>query len=154
MINTTETQFVKSMRLSLIFILMLMPILSNAQLIGRKKAKMYLYKYDRLYRDGTLLFEIDTRMVGVVESITISNRKRFFKKTFTTYVAERDYQYAGKDGYIIRVPLSSMQRMIGIFSDTATVDIKVYTSGGKAGWAKPMTLDKSKLLKAQYIRFR
>ena len=80
MINTTETQSVKSMRLSLIFLLMLMPIFSNAQLIGRKKAKMYLYKYNRMYRDGTLLFEIDTRMVGVVESITISNRKRFFKK--------------------------------------------------------------------------
>lgn len=142
------------MRTLLILLLALLPITTTAQLIGRKKPKMYLYKYNNMTGDGTLLFEIDVRMIGVVEAITISNRKRFMRKTFSTYVAEREYHYAGKDGFIIRVPLASMRNMIGWFSDTATVDITVYESGNTVGWKRSMRLDKNKLRKTHYIRFR
>jgi CTP synthase (UTP-ammonia lyase) len=115
---------------------------------------MYLYKYNQRTGDGTLLFEIDTRMADVIESITISNRKRFGKKVFTTYVAERDYQYAGKAGFVIRVQLASMRKMIGRFSDTATVDITVYEAGRTVGWKRSMVLNKKKLRTTHYIRFR
>lgn len=115
---------------------------------------MYMYKYNPRTGDGTLLFEIDTRMIGVVEAVTISNRKRFMRQSLTTYVAERDYTFAGKDGFIIRVPLGSMRKMIGFWSDTATVDITVFESGNVPGWRKAMRLDKRKLRKSHFIRFR
>lgn len=142
------------MKRFLLFLLLLSPMLTSAQLIGRKKPKMYLYKYNDLTRDGTLLFEIDVRMAGVIDAVKISNRKKFLRKTFLTYVAERDYQYAGKDGFIIRIQLASMRKMIGWLSDTATVDITVYEAGKTVGWKRSMKLDKNKLRKTHYIRFR
>lgn len=142
------------MRLILITLFMLIMAPAGAQIIGRKPAKLYIYQYDYRKKDGILLFEIDCRMIEVIESITIQNRKRFRKKVVTTRLHERDYVYAGRGGFIVRIQLGSMRNMIGRFADTATVDITVYESGHVPAVRKTLLLNKADLRKNHFINFR
>jgi hypothetical protein len=127
---------------------------ANAQLIGRKKHKLYLYQYNPKTKDGSLLFEIDVRLIDVIESITISNRKKFRRHSATVRVGEDHYQYANRHGFIVKAELCRLRKIVGRFSDTATVDIKIKLVGGGIGWEKAVLLDKRKLRKTQYIWFR
>jgi hypothetical protein len=142
------------MRLILISLFMLIVVQTSAQIIGRKSSNLYLYQYNPKTKDGTLLFEIDCRMVGVIESITIQNRKRFRQKKVTIYLEETDYIYIDQDGFIVRIQLGSMRNMIGRFSDTATVDITVYKSGHIPAVRKTLLLNRTSLLKSNFINFR
>ena len=126
----------------------------NAQLLGRKKPKFYLSNYDAKKKDGNILFEIDVRMIDVIESITISNRKRFGRKSSTVRIGEDHYRYTGQAGFIVRAELGQLRKIVGRFSDTATVDIKIRMIGEGQTWEKSFLLDKRKLRKAQYINFR
>jgi hypothetical protein len=133
---------------------MLIVVQTSAQIIGRKPANLYLYQYNPKTEDGTLLFEIDCRMVGVIESITIQNRKRFRQKKIAILLEETDYIYIGQDGFIVRIQLGSMQNMIGKFADTATVDITVYKSGHIPAVRKTLILNRADPLKSNFINFR
>jgi len=142
------------MRLLLITLFMLITTQARSQIIGRKPAKLYIYQYDYRKADGTLLFEIDCRMIDVIESITIQNRKRFRQKKVMAFLHERDYIYAGREGFIVRVQLGSMRNMIGRFADTATVDITVYEAGHVPAVRKTLLLNKADLRKNHFINFR
>jgi hypothetical protein len=142
------------MKTLILAILMLFTGAASAQLVGRKNHKLYLYQYNPKTKDGSLLFEIDTRMIDVIESITINNRKRFGRKSITVRISEDHYYYADQSGFIVRADLCSLREIVGRFSDTATVDIKIKLIGGGIGWEKAVLLDKSKLRKTQYIGFR
>lgn len=153
-INKLTTKPLIIMKTFILALLMLFVGTANAQLVGRKKHKLYLYQYNPKTKDGSVLFEIDVRMIDVIESITISNRKRFRRHSSTVRIGEEHYQYASRNGFIVRAELCSLRKIVGRFSDTATADIKVKLIGGGIGWEKSVLLDKRKLRKAQYINFR
>ena len=143
------------MKIFIFLALVLFAQSANSQLIGRKKPKFYLYNYDAKKKDGTVLFEIDARMIDVIESITISNRKRFGRRSVTVRIGEDHYHYyAGQSGFIVRAKLCQLRKIVGRFSDTATVDIKIRMIGEGQSWEKSFVLDKRRLRKTQYIWFR
>lgn len=156
MINIIDNQLVRIMKLFAMLALFLLSYATNAQLVGRKKHKLYLYQYDQKRRDGIILFEIDTRMVDIIESISISNRKRFGKRSYTVRVGEEHYQYESRGGFTVLAELCRMREVMGRFSDTATVDIRIRLLGEdrKYTWEKSVLLDKRRLKKVQYVRFR
>lgn len=121
------------------------PLLSEAQTIGRKKARMELLSYNPLKDDGEVVLEMDVRIADCVSYVELSSENS--RKPLIVSVTEEDY-YLSEDGeeqIYMKVSIGNMKEILRKKKEVPA-GLTIYSKSGKPIYSRRLTLVKEELI--------